>query len=913
MPTEVGSSNATTLSKTEESSPSLNSAQESLIMNRLPKNVIPKRYELKLDIRPENKSYCGYVNIRIYFYGKDTNIVWLHSSGHKITKAAINFSSFGLPLETQEIVRKPEYQIVGLKFPRYMKEGDRAWLRIDFEGAIRSQCEGLYTCPFVDKNGESRLGAATMFAATEARTCFPCFDEPEFKAVFALDVTVDDEYIVVSNMPIMDSKYRKESDGGVKRRSDYFEWTREMSTYLVCIIVGHYEYLETKTDDLRTKVRVYAPWGQREQGRFALEVGKKSLEFFNEYFGKRYPLPKLDLVALSRMSVGAMENRGVITFRETGLITEMTEANPATLQRIAMLVAHEVSHQWFGNLVTMKWWDELYLNEGFATLMQYICVDKLFPEFEVFNKFCADTVIPALGMDALSSSHPIERPLQSSTEINQLFDKITYCKGASVMFMLHEFLGGEMFKDAIQGYMDRFSYDNATTDDLWRSLTDASERDVSAMMNPWIRETGFPVLRATFEANTENKFILRLEQERFSSNTKESYNTLWTIPVKGVYMKDGVELKKFDVYMDKPSMEISLDGMDLTNPKCWLKLNPNVSGFYRVHYGPKLFTAITENLANNANLSAIDRISLFEDQVAMILSGGDSSSVRVLEMVEKFKDFETNAIVWKSICRVLHQFRTLTWPEKEFGDTFDNFCLDILRPVLARIGGVVPRSQERPNESLLRATLISRLAELDDANVTAQCLNLFTAHCNENGFIPHSIRESVFRAVMRSGNRQTFNQMLTLYRQSELAEDRVLILSALGSSKNQDVLDEVLRFSMSAEVHPQETLHVLINASASREGHALTWSFFKTNIRVISERYSHGLFLLAKIVSSVVESFVDQESYNNICDFFARNKEKFVGSEQGVEQAIEHVKLNVIWRVKDVDSIRNFLNGYLNS
>jgi len=275
------------------------------------------------------------------------------------------------------------------------------------------------------------MGAATMFAATEARSCFPCFDEPEFKAVFALEVTVEDHLLALSNMPVMDSRVEESQreDGTTRRRrTDFFEWTKEMSTYLVCVVVGEFEFIETKAAG-RTAVRVYSPWGQREQGRFALQVAKKSLEFFNAYFGKRYPLPKLDLVALSRLSVGAMENWGIITCRETGLITELVDANVATLQSIATLIAHEISHQWFGNLVTMAWWDGLYLNEGFATLMQYICIDALYPEFEVFDRFCADTVIPALGMDALRNSHPIEMPLNESSEISQVFDKITYCKG----------------------------------------------------------------------------------------------------------------------------------------------------------------------------------------------------------------------------------------------------------------------------------------------------------------------------------------------------------------------------------------------------------------------------------------------------------------------------------------------------
>ncbi len=301
-------------------------------LTRLPKTVVPKRYELKLDVFPDELRFEGLVNIRIFFYAPRTSVVWLHSAGLKIEEASIRFSQFALPVKALEVISKPAKDCIGVRFATPVEEGTRAWLTLGFSGKINSNLEGFFSLPYKNKDGEMKKGAATMFAATEARTCFPCFDEPEFKAVFALEVTVDCHLMVISNMPVMDSKYYVvPSLGNRRRRTDYFHWTKEMSTYLVCVVIGEFEYLETKAAG-RTAVRVYAPWGQREQGRFAIEVAKKSLEFFNEYFGKRYPLPKLDLVALSRLSVGAMENWGVITCRETGLITELTDANPNVLQ-----------------------------------------------------------------------------------------------------------------------------------------------------------------------------------------------------------------------------------------------------------------------------------------------------------------------------------------------------------------------------------------------------------------------------------------------------------------------------------------------------------------------------------------------------------------------------------------------------
>lgn len=302
-------------------------------LTRLPSSIVPKRYELKLDVEPEAKKYHGKVNIRIFVQDdKCLQTIWLHSKNLNIKTAHILFSTFAMPIEATEVLKVPEKSCIGLNFdPKevHLVKGTRAWILIEFNGILSQNLEGFFTNPYRDQDGNLKLGAATMFAATEARSCFPCFDEPHFKAVFAIEVTVSEKFMVISNMPIMDSESLE--DG---KRRDTFEWTKEMSTYLVCIVIGQYEYVQTKANN-RTVVRVFAPYGQREQGRFSLQVAKRCLEYFNHYFGKRYPLPKLDLVALNRLSVGAMENWGLITCRENALIVDPKDSSPSTLRRVS--------------------------------------------------------------------------------------------------------------------------------------------------------------------------------------------------------------------------------------------------------------------------------------------------------------------------------------------------------------------------------------------------------------------------------------------------------------------------------------------------------------------------------------------------------------------------------------------------
>lgn len=575
-------------------------------LTRLPSCIVPKRYELKLNVNPDEREYFGKVNCRIFVQDDPTSqTIWIHSKNLEIGTVSIQLSQFAMPIPVSEIIEVPEKSCIGLTFDAQsvrLAKGMRAWLQISFAAKLSQNLEGFFSNPFKDIDGNIRNGAATMFAATEARSCFPCFDEPHLKAVFAIEVTVAKELMVISNMPIMDS----EPVGSDKRR-DTFEWTKEMSTYLVCIVIGQYDYVQTKANN-RTLVRVFTPYGQREQGRFSLQVAKKCLEFFNVYFAKRYSLPKLDLLALRYLSVGAMENWGLITCRENAIIVP-ENATPSTLQRVAMLIAHEISHQWFGNLVTMKWWDFLYLNEGFATFMQYLCINALFPEFDVFNEFSTETFVPALGMDALKHSHPVEVPLKNPSEISQVFDKITYCKGASVIYMLHEYIGPEKFRAGIRDYIQNFSYGNADTEDLWHFLSKSAGIDVATLMNTWIKEMGFPVVAVSTTLSPSGEVALKLSQHRFTSesNGKSSPPMLWSIPVQGIYMKNGISLEHFEVLFDKKSITIELEGIDLKDLNCFVKLNPRLTGFYRVHYSENLFHNLFHNLSST-HLTSVDRM-----------------------------------------------------------------------------------------------------------------------------------------------------------------------------------------------------------------------------------------------------------------------------------------------------------------
>lgn len=385
---------------------------------------------------------------------------------------------------------------------------------------------------------------------------------------------------------------------------------------------------------------------------------------------------------------------------------------------------------------------------------------------------------------------------------------------------------------------------------------------------------------------------------------------MWSIPLKGMYMDRSGELHKFEILFDKRRAEVELVNFDWEDPSCWLKLNPGLTGFYRVHYGERLFAALLGHLSSKY-LTAIDRMSIFDDQVAMVLSEGGSTA-RLLKVVELYKDFETSGNVWRTVCGVLQQVRTLTWSMDELANSCDQFCLDMLRPVLARVG-FMPSPKEPSSDSTLRSVLLPMMAMLKDEEVLRQSVELFRHHLDEIAPVPGSIRDGVFRAAMAGGGQQTLNQMLMLYRQTELAEERVSILSALGMAQEPDMLAQVLEFALSPDVHTQEAMLVICSVASTRVGHRFAWNFFMANIDKIVDRYVGGLFLFSRLVRSVTENFCDRDSLREVSDFFAANRSRLAGAEQAVTQAEEHVNLNVIWHEKDVDQIQAFLDGYFHS
>ncbi len=424
----------------------------------LPTNVVPINYSLSFDVDLKKFKFSGKEIIELKVKGSVSEII-LNAVDLEIKHATLSYKKRSLK---PKIKLEPEKEIIALKFGEKIR--GPAKLMIEFSGKLNDNLLGFYRSKFIENKKEKYL-ATTQFEAPYARRCFPCFDEPQYKATFDVTLKLDGKLRAISNMPI-EEQYREGNKKIVK-----FYRTPQMSTYLLYLGVGEFEFLEDKLGKI--VIRIVTTPGKKNQAKFALELTKKFLSYFQEYSGIKYPLPKLDMIALPDFAAGAMENWGAITFRELYLLFDPKMTSTAVKKRIAMIIAHELWHQWSGNLVTMKWWNDLWLNESFATFMSYKAVDNFFPEWDMWEDFIGDETESALEDDCIKATHPIEVEVKNPNQIEEIFDVISYSKGGSILRMLEGYVGEEIFRKGVSKYLSDNKYGNATSEDLWDSLVRA--------------------------------------------------------------------------------------------------------------------------------------------------------------------------------------------------------------------------------------------------------------------------------------------------------------------------------------------------------------------------------------------------------------------------------------------------------
>ena len=472
---------------------------------RLPADVRPTTYELTLTPDLDSFTFEAEASIHLEVLEPASHIV-ANAAELAIASAEVTPAG-GATLAARSVELDEEAERVTFVLDGELPGGP-ATLRARFTGVLNDQLRGFYRSQYEASDGSKRYLATTQFEATDARRAFPCWDEPAVKATYKVTLIIPEGLSAVSNMPI-----ESETPVAGGKKALVFQETPKMSTYLLAFVIGDLASVEAKASD-GTLVRVWATRGKEEQGRFAVENSVKLLDYFNDYFGVSYPLPKMDHIAVPDFAAGAMENWGAITYRETALLFDPQNSAAAARQRIMEVVSHEMAHMWFGDLVTMEWWDDLWLNESFASWMGDKAVDRLYPEWNMWTQFVSQDTSAGLSLDGLANSHPIEADVKDPAEIRELFDAISYSKGGATLRMIEEYLGEEAFRQGLRAYISAHQYGNAKGADLWTALEEASGKPVTAIMNSWIRQTGYPIIDV--EAKREDgEARLTVSQRRF--------------------------------------------------------------------------------------------------------------------------------------------------------------------------------------------------------------------------------------------------------------------------------------------------------------------------------------------------------------------------------------------------------------
>ncbi|WAR11473.1 PSA-like protein [Mya arenaria] len=636
----------------------------------------------------------------------------------------------------------------------------------------------------------------------------------------------EDRYGAVTQFEPVISETDDSSDSSLKVVK--YDKTPIMSTYLVAYVVGEYDCVEGK-DENGVLVRVYTPVGKKEQGQFALDVAVKTLPFYNKYFNIAYPLPKIDLIAIADFS--------------------------AAKQWVALVVGHELAHQWFGNLVTMEWWTHLWLNEGFASWIEYLCVDHCFPEFDIWTQFVNQDLGRALDLDALHTSHPIEVPVGSPDEVDEIFDVISYSKGASVIRMLHNYIGDEDFRKGMNSYLTKYAYKNTFTEDLWGSLREASGKPVDKVMTTWTKQMGFPVIKVT-ESQDGNNRVLKLSQEKFNADGKTvaGESSEWLVPIT-ISTSDSPNTPVKSVLLEGPSMTVTLENV---KPGAWVKLNSGSVGMYRVHYTSEMLDALTPAVRDKT-LPPRDRLSLENDLFALARAGL-ASSVDVLKVTEGFIN-EDNYTVWSDLSLNLSKIAGML----QYTDGYEAYKVyerALFGPVAKSLGWE-QKEGEGVLKSMLRELALVRLGRYGDPDIVAEARRRFADHCDGKAVLPADLRSPVYVTVLVNGDEDIFNKMLKLYDEADMQEEK-------------------------DKVRSQDSTFVIAGVTGSVKGREMGWQFVKDNWTEIHKRYTGG-FLLARLCKT----------------FFKENTAP--GAERSINQALENVHLNAAWMKNQSASVVTFL------
>lgn len=843
---------------------------------KLPTTVRPERYQVRLTPDLLAFTFAGEETVDIQVLEPVKEIV-LNAAELQIHTAAVTSSTDRTITGTVALDDINERAI--LTFPEALTLG--AWrLRLTFTGILNDKLHGFYRSTYKDEHGQDKMLASTQFESTDARRAFPCWDEPAHKAVFQTTLVIPEHLTAISNTSIIRETPLPDSD----KKEVVFADTIKMSTYLVAFIVGEFVGTEPIYVD-NAPLRVWAVPGKRHLAKFGQEIGVESLRFFSQYYNRPYPGDKLDLIAIPDFASGAMENLGAITFRETALLIDEKNASRSEMERVADVVAHENAHMWFGDLVTMRWWNGLWLNEAFATFMEMLAVDHCKPEWQRWTSFSVSRAA-AMLVDGLKSTRPIEFPVHRPEEAAGMFDVLTYEKGAAVLRMLEQYLGAEAFRAGISLYLKKHEFGNTETTDLWDAIEESSRQPARALMDTWVFQPGYPLLTV----RTEGKDVIISQQLFRYLQDGSDQDRRWQAPIF---------LRARTAHGDHTQTAL-LTGDELRIPLPaqpeWVVANAGGHGFYRVRYSQELLNRLTANLYEN--LSAVERFNLVNDTWAAAQAGLVPMTT-YLDLLKLFRD-ETDHNVWTAILGSSHYLYRLL--EASQRPALQAFIRNLLGPIVQKLGWQ-PQAGEHELLSQVRGELIGALGTLgDEKSIQTEARSRYAQYKKDRSSIDRNVVPALVSILAHTGEATEYDEFKSNFQTAKTPQEETRYLFALAAFRPTDLFERTLQLTINGEVRTQNAPYLMRSILFNTDGRERAWTFLKEHWDEMCKQYPDNS--IVRMCEGIV-SLVTPELEADVSDFFASHPVK--QGTKTMEQHLEKLRVAVACKQREAVKIADYL------